>query len=161
MIRAIPQPAGSLPQGLRGGLLGTPRERGQEGPGRPLERGRRFVGSGGKLVANIWTPRPLPQLWPQNWQPEASQAGGETAEDGAGAREIPEHVARPGIHAIDMQIKRKLVLFPPHPSKIIRWGPCGSRACPPPASAGLPLLLQAPMFASGKLLASPTNTLES
>lgn len=57
---------------------------------------------------------PLPQLWPHNWQPGGSQAGGETTEEGAGAREIPEHVASAGIHTIDMQIKHKLVLPPPN-----------------------------------------------
>lgn len=36
---------------------------------------------------------------------------GKTTEEGAGDREIPEHVAGPGIHTIDMQIKCKFVFF--------------------------------------------------
>lgn len=76
MIRAIAQPARSLPQGL-GEASWAPRRARRAGPRAGLGRGRLCASPREASGQHLNPPlTPLPQLWPHSWQPGGSQAGG-------------------------------------------------------------------------------------
>lgn len=117
MIRAIAQPARSLPQGL-GEASWAPRRARRAGPRAGLGRGR-LCASPREASGQHLNPPPHPSSPAVATQLATGRLPGrwETTEEGAGAREIPEHVARPGIHTVDMQIKCKFVFFYCPPQK--------------------------------------------
>lgn len=137
----------------------SPRERGDSGLGPGLQA---LCGSRGCQWPT--SEPPLPQLWPHNWQPGGPQTGGETTEEGARAREIPERAARPGIHTIDMQIKCKSGNFFFLLKNLQIWPFWKESTSDQLGVSGFcwpPLPLHPPVFAAGELSVGPSKNLDS
>lgn len=124
MIRAIPQPARSLPQGL-GEASWAPHRREGGGLGRGLERARRFVGPGEASGQHLNPPFPSCGHTTGN-QEDPRQVGKPQRREQEPGR---FQSTWPGLEFTQLICKSNANLSSFFPSKIVRSGPLGGRAC--------------------------------